>query len=145
MNKKLLLVGIAFTLGFSSCTATPPPPGLGGTLTAPAGTDLKGTIVIACNIETCTAASRGTADVVTVTTNGLSTKWNILLAAHGKFRVFAVNAEQGLTGFYKNPVDSTNIIDSSHYSISFDINISMQKATVPAQALDLLNATLPNP
>ncbi len=146
MNRKLLLVATVFALGFISCPAIPPM-GLMGTLIAPAGTDVNGTIVVACNVVTCAASPQGNADVITVTQTGLTAQWFIPLTTAGKYRVFAVNAQQGLTGIYKNLTNNSNVVElvMNQPGENLNITINLEKAVVPARALDLLNTTVANP
>jgi hypothetical protein len=147
-NKKLLLVFSVLALGFTACPA-PQTFGLRGTITAPAGSDVKGTIIMACNIKDCTEPRSANAEVFTVDTTGLTAQWNIVLFAPGKYQVIAVNAAQGLIGVYKNPTDNSNTVEpSGSYSggsLGTNISITLVKGAVPSQALDLFKTELSSP
>lgn len=142
LKGKLLMVFSALALGFTACPA-PQSYGLGGTITVPAGSDVKGTIIMACNIENCKPQTQGNAKVVTIDTSGLTTQWNLAVFDPGKYQVIAVNTAQGLIGVYKNPKDNSSIVEIDGLDSKTDINISLQKGNVPAQALDLFAISTP--
>jgi hypothetical protein len=143
-NKKLLLVFSVLALGFTACPA-PQSFGLGGTIIAPAGSDVKGTIIMACNIKTCTEPRSANAEVFTVDTTGLTAQFNIVLFAPGKYQVIAVNAAQGLIGVYKNPTDNSNTVEIAGFGSETKISITLVKGAVPAQAVDLFKTELLSP
>ena len=138
LNKKLLLVFLGVALGFTSCPAPQDFP-LEGTVNVPAGFDVKNTIVVACNVETCTNLYKAAAEVITIGVTGLSAHWRIDLLAPGKYQVFAVNTAQGLTGIYKTP-DGSSIVETPFKNI----NITMQKTLTP-QASELFSSIFANP
>jgi hypothetical protein len=137
-NKKLLLLFFGVTFGFISCPAPQKFP-LEGTVNVPAGFDVKDTIVVACNIETCTNLYKATAEVITIGTTGLSSYWRIDLLAPGKYQVFAVNTAQGLTGIYKTS-NGSSVVQAPFENI----NITLQKMPAP-QASGLFSSIFANP
>jgi hypothetical protein len=143
-NNKLLSVISVLALGFTACTQ-PPLFRLSGKLTAPAGSDVKGTIIMACNIEICNPQTQAKANVMTVDATGLSARWSIELSGPGKYQLIAMNAPQGLTGAYKNPKDNSSIVEVDGYNSGGNVDITLVKGTPPAQALDLFKTELPSP
>jgi hypothetical protein len=137
-NQKWLLVFLGVTLGFTSCPAPQNFP-LTGTVSVPAGFDVKNTIVVACNIETCTNLYKATAEVITIGASGLNSYWRIDLLAPGKYQVFAVNTAQGLTGIYKTP-DGSSIVQAPFENI----NITLQK-NAATQVSDVFSSIFSNP
>jgi hypothetical protein len=143
LNKKLLLVFSMLTLGFTACPA-PPTFGISGSITVPAGSEVKDTIIMACNIESCKKQFSANAEVTTIGSTGLSAGWNIRLFTPGKYQVIAVNTAQGLIGVYKNPADNSSFVEVQRGGISeLNVNITMFKGAVPAQALELFKTELP--
>jgi hypothetical protein len=118
---------------------------LRGTITAPAGSDVKGTIIMACNIEDCLPQKSANAEVFTVDTTGLTAQFNITLLAPGKYQVIAVNTVQGLIGVYKNPADNSNTVENTGFGPSPTITITLSKGVVPAKAMDLFKTELSPP
>ena len=144
LNKKLLLAFSVLALGFTACPISPTYM-LAGTITAPAGSDVKGTIIMACNISNCNSSSISKADVITIDTSGLSTQWKMPFSGPGKYQVIAVNTTQGLIGVYKNPTDNSSVIEVNGYDLGSNVNITLVKGAVPAHALDLFKTELPTP
>jgi hypothetical protein len=145
-SKKLLLVFSMVALGFTACPAPPPPPILLGTITAPAGSDVKGTIIMACNITQCTPQRSATAEVFTIDNTGLTSEWSLRVFGSGKYQVIAVNTSQGLIGVYKNPTTNSSVVEVDGYGgMASNINITLVKGAVPAQALELFKTELPTP
>ncbi len=143
LNKKLLLVFSMLTLGFTACPA-PQTYGISGTITVPVGSDVKDTIIVACNIESCKKQFSANAEVTTIGSTGLSAGWNIRLYTPGKYQVIAVNTAQGLIGVYKNPTTNSSFIEvQGSYNSESEVNITLIKGAVPAQALDLFKTELP--
>ncbi len=145
LNQKLLLAFSVLAFGLTACPA-PPTYGISGTITVPAGSDVKDTIIIACNIESCKKQFSANAEVTTIGSTGLSAQWNIRLFTPGKYQVIAVNTAQGLIGVYKNPADNSSFVEvQGGYSSESGVNIIMVKGAVPNQALDLFKTELPTP
>jgi hypothetical protein len=145
LNKKLLLVFSMLTLGLTACPA-PPTYGISGTITVPAGSDVKDTIIMACNIESCKKQFSANAEVTTIGSTGLSAQWNIILFTPGKYQVIAVNTAQGLIGVYKNPVDNSSFVEvQGSFNSEPKVNITLVKGAVPARALDLFKTELSTP
>jgi hypothetical protein len=138
MDNKKFFVMLMVACGFTACPAPQKFP-LEGTVNVPAGFDVKDTIVVACNIETCTNLYKATAEVITIGATGLSSYWRIDLLAPGKYQVFAVNTAQGLTGIYKTP-NGSSIVQAP----SENINITLQKTPTP-QASELFSSIFANP
>lgn len=137
-NKKFFVMLMVVAFGFTACPAPQKFP-LEGMVDVPAGFDVKDTIVVACNIETCTKLYKATAEVITIGTTGLSAYWRIDLLAPGKYQVFAVNTAQGLTGIYKTP-NGSSIVQAPFENI----NITLQKTPTP-QASELFSSIFSNP
>jgi hypothetical protein len=146
LNKKLLLAFLVLAFGLIACSELPPPMVI-GTITAPVGSDVKGTIIMACNIKECTPGGiSANAEVFTVDTTGLTAPWAIRLSTLGKYQVIAVNAAQGLIGVYKNPTTNSNIVDVGPFGAeTSNVDITLVKGAVPARALDLFNIELSIP
>jgi hypothetical protein len=145
LNQKLLLAFSVLAFGLTACPA-PQTYGISGTITVPAGSDVKDTIIIACNIESCRKQFSANAEVTTIGSTGLSAQWNIRLFTPGKYQVIAVNTAQGLIGVYKNPADNSSFVEvQGGYSSESGLNIIMVKGAVPNQALDLFKTELPTP
>ena len=142
-TRKLLLIVLGLALGFTSCPA-PRQYELTGTLNAPIGTDVKDTSVVACNIQDCTVLSHAKADVITIGVSGLTAQWRIGLSNPGKYQMFAVNTVQGLIGIYKNPANGSSIVEAQDsFSPVKNIDISLQKITVSAQASEMFSNAFP--
>lgn len=146
LNQKLLLAYSVLVLGFTACPATPPPPMLIGTITAPAGSDVKGTIIMACDIKECTPQRSANAEVFTVDNTGLTSGWSMRVSGAGKYQVIAVNTAQGLIGVYKNPATNSSIVEVDPYGgLVSNVNITLVKGAVPAKAMDLFKTELSTP
>jgi hypothetical protein len=145
LNRKLLLVFSVLALGLTACPA-PRTYGISGTITVPAGSDVKDTIIMACNIESCKKQFSANAEVTTIGSTGLSAQWNIILFTPGKYQVIAVNTAQGLIGVYKNSTTNSSFVEVKGIDNSEpDVNITLVKGAVPAQALDLFTTELSTP
>jgi hypothetical protein len=144
LNQKLLFVFSVLALGFTACPA-PPRYEISGTITVPAGSDVKDTIIMACNIESCKKQFSANAEVTTIGSTGLSAGWNIILFTPGKYQVIAVNTAQGLIGVYKNPADNASFVEVQGYTAKPDLNITLVKGAVPARAMDLFKTELSTP
>jgi hypothetical protein len=145
LDKKLLLAYSVLMLGFTACPISPTYM-LGGMITVPAGSDVKGTIIMACNIIDCNSSNTSKADVMTIDATGLSTQWRMPFSGPGRYQVIAVNTAQGLIGVYKNPANNLSFVEvQGAYTPEPDVNITMVKGAVPAQALDLFKTELSSP